>query len=303
MAYSDLYIDEYSVPGDIIVSDSNGYLVKINPQTSDSNRIGMTDFAFHTIESGESLSIIAEKYGVSTETIMWENGMANANSIRAGQKLKIPPVNGVSYKVKRGDSLEKIAKKYKIEVKDIIAQNALNTEDVYKGQAIFLPDAKPITPPRPKYIASTSGSHTVNVVNTDYSTVAASTATAAPNRIFIKPTKGVITQGYHAGHYAIDIADRSRPPVYAAGAGTIIKASSGTWGGGYGNHIIMDNGNGIKTLYAHLDSLKVGVGDYVNQGDVIGIQGNTGRVYGVTGIHLHWEVIKNGIKQNPALYY
>jgi len=114
---------------------------------------------------------------------------------------------------------------------------------------------------------------------------------------------GSITNGYKAGHYAIDIADRSKPAVWAAGGGTVVKASSGTWGGGYGNHVIIDHGNGVKTLYAHLDSLNVYDGQAVSQGDVIGIMGNTGRVYGATGIHLHWEVIDNGVKKNPTLYY
>jgi murein DD-endopeptidase MepM/ murein hydrolase activator NlpD len=52
-----------------------------------------------------------------------------------------------------------------------------------------------------------------------------------------------------------------------------------------------------------MDSLNVYEGQVVNQGDVIGIMGNTGRVYGATGIHLHWEVIDNGVKKNPTLYY
>ena len=52
-----------------------------------------------------------------------------------------------------------------------------------------------------------------------------------------------------------------------------------------------------------MDTISVYVGQYVSQGDVLGIMGNTGRVYGVTGIHLHWEVFKNGVKQNPYHYY
>ena len=101
----------------------------------------------------------------------------------------------------------------------------------------------------------------------------------------------------------MDIGDRSRPPVWAAGGGTIVKASSGTWGGGYGNHVIVDHGGGLQSLYAHLGTLNVYKGQYVNQGDILGMMGNTGRVYGVTGIHLHWEVRKNGVKHSPYNYY
>ena len=299
--YSTDYIAAYAVPGNILVSDEDGYLVKINPQTNESNRIGLTDFAVHSVESGESLSSISEKYGVKVETIMWENGIANANSLRIGQTLLVPPVDGLSYKVASGDSIDKIAKKYSVSSEAIIAQNGLESETLAKGQALFLPGAKPIY--QPTAIANARG--TTTVARSGRTSVSASPSTAAPSvgKIFIFPTNGKITQGYKAGHYAYDIADRSMPAVWAAGEGTIVKASSGTYGGGYGNHVIIDHGNGVKTLYAHMDSLNVYEGQYVSQGDVLGIMGNTGRVYGVTGIHLHWEVIDNGVKQYPGNYY
>ncbi|MFH1218777.1 MAG: M23 family metallopeptidase [Candidatus Peregrinibacteria bacterium] len=296
-SYSPDYISAYSLPGDVLVADEDGYLIKINPQTGDSNRVGMTDYAVHTIEDGETLSIIAERYGVSTATIMWENGLSNANTIRIGQKLLVPPVDGISYKVEGGDSLEKIADKYKVSVEAIIAQNSLESETIHKGQQIFLPGAEPIVPP--SQIAgnyrTTGASRSVNY--------ASSSSTPAVGRIFIFPTSGKITQGYRAGHYAIDIADTSMPPVWSAGGGTVTKVSTGTWGGGYGNHVIIDHGGGLQTLYAHLDSVNVYEGQFVSQGDVLGVMGNTGRVYGVTGIHLHWEVIQDGVKQYPGNYY
>ena len=298
MTYSDEYIDSYSLTGDILVSDDDGYLVKINPQTNKASRIGMTDYAVHTVDSGESLSVIAEKYGVSVKTIMWENNLYNANSLRVGQKLLVPPVDGVSYKVASSDNLDKIAKKYKITKEAIIAQNALDSETVKVGQALFLPGAEPIVP------VSTIGSTTRAGTSTrDMRNYSSSNATPALGKIFIFPTTGKITQGYKRGHYALDIGNRSKPPVWAAKEGTVIKASSGTYGGGYGNHVIIDHGDGVQTLYAHLDSVGVEVGDTVNQGDVIGVMGNTGRVYGATGIHTHWECIINGVKEYCGNYY
>lgn len=299
MTYFDEYINEYSMPGDVLVADENGYLVKINPQTDKANRIGMTDYAVHTVEGGESLSLIAEEYGVSIETIMWENKLGNANSLRVGQKLIIPPVSGLSYKIVSGDTLDKLAKKYNVAKEAIIAQNGLDGETLIKGQSIFLPGAKPIVPVN--VIAANSRVRTLSTKS--YASVSSSNATPSVGKIFIYPTGGSITQYFRAGHYAIDIADSSRPAVWAAGNGTVTKASSGTWGGGYGTHVIIDHGDGIQTLYAHLDSLNVYEGQQVTQGDVIGIMGNTGRVYGRTGIHLHFEVIINGVKKNPTLYY
>ena len=302
MSYSKEYVNEYSLPGDVLVADESGYLVKINPQTDKASRIGMTDYAVHTVAGGQSLSVIAEMYGIKVETIMWENKLANANTLRVGQKIIIPPVNGLSHKIASGDTLDKLAAKYKIEKEAIIAQNGLDGETLVKGQTLFLPGAAQIAPVNT--IASNSKARSVSATGTkSYASVSSSSSTPSVGKIFIYPTAGAITQYYHAGHYAIDIADRSKPPIWAAGGGTITKASSGTWGGGYGNHVIIDHGNGVKSLYAHMDSLNVYEGQYVNQGDVIGIMGNTGRVYGATGIHLHWEVIDNGVKKNPTLYY
>lgn len=299
MTYSTEYMDAYEIQGNILVADSDGYLVKINPQTDVASRVGLTDYAVHTVESGESLSVIAERYDLRVETIAWENGITNGNKLRIGQKLMIPPVDGVSYKVKSGDSLEKIAKKYEITAEAIVAQNSLESETLAKGESLFLPGAKPIYPTAP----AIAGDYRVQAVTRTDRSYASSSDVPAVGKIFIFPTTGKITQGYHGGHYAYDIADRSKPPIWAAGGGTVIKASSGTWGGGYGNHVIIDHGDGVQTLYGHMDSLNVSEGQWVSQGDVIGIMGNTGRVYGATGIHVHWEVIINGVKMNPGSYY
>lgn len=293
--YSDEYIAAYSLPGDILVTDQDGYLVKANPQTHSSSRIGLNDYAVHTVASGETLSKIAKEYGVSLETIMWENNLYNPNMLRIGQSLLVPPVNGVSYNVQANDTLEKIAKKYGISVDTVIAQNNLESEIIQKGQKLFLPGARPL---QSAVVVRASGASRAGRI-----AAAPSSAIPAGGKPFIFPTKGKLTQGYRAGHYAFDIADSGKPPVWAAGSGVVEKASSGTWGGGYGNHVIIDHGNGLKTLYAHLGSINVYEGQTVGQGDVVGVMGNTGRVYGKTGIHLHFEVIDNGVKQYPANYY
>ena len=100
-------------------------------------------------------------------------------------------------------------------------------------------------------------------------------------------------------HKGIDIArtDRStKPPIYAAEGGKVEVVKSG---GGYGNYIIINHGNGLKTLYAHLDSVSVKQGQSVSRGQTIGIMGSTGNS---TGIHLHFEVHLNGQIQNPINY-
>jgi murein DD-endopeptidase MepM/ murein hydrolase activator NlpD len=89
--------------------------------------------------------------------------------------------------------------------------------------------------------------------------------------------------------------------VFAAEDGTVVRAEYG-WNGGFGNVIEIDHGNDLFTLYAHNKELYVQKGDRVARGKVISWMGNTGRVYGQTGIHVHFEVRVGGIKRNPLLY-
>jgi murein DD-endopeptidase MepM/ murein hydrolase activator NlpD len=111
-----------------------------------------------------------------------------------------------------------------------------------------------------------------------------------------------ITQYYHPGHYALDIQTKGDiRPIFAAEAGTVIRAETG-WNGGYGNVIEIDHGNGVVTLYGHNEVLYVQKGDVVTRGQEIAKMGHTGRVYGATGIHTHFEVRVNGVKKNPMLY-
>ena len=121
---------------------------------------------------------------------------------------------------------------------------------------------------------------------------------------FIMPTSGMITSQFSGRnlfgkiefHGAVDIANQEGTPVYAADGGTVIFAE---WFSTYGNCIIIDHGNGLKTLYAHLSSYSVNKGDVVGQGWQIGAIGSTGRT---TGAHLHFEVRVNDVRVDPIPY-
>jgi len=287
-----------------IIADDSGFLIPINPQTGQADRSEMTDKITHIVKSGETLSLIAADYGLKTSTLMWENKIGENSVLKVGQKLVIPPVDGVTHEVKSGQTIEKIATLYNVDKESIIKQNGLEGKTISAGEDVFVPGGKQIVKPAP--VLATSQYRSTSIARTQTPTrVALAGTTVAPitGKPLIRPTRGVVTQGYHSYHRAIDIADRSKPPIWAAAAGTVVKASSGTWGGGYGNHVIIDHGNGMQTLYAHMDYLTVSVGQHVKQGEVIGRMGNTGRVYGVTGIHLHFEVRVNGVKQVPSYYW
>jgi murein DD-endopeptidase MepM/ murein hydrolase activator NlpD len=287
-----------------IIADDSGFMIPVNPQTNEADRSEMSDMATHTVASGETLSTIAETYGIKTKTLMWENNLGTGSILKVGQELTIPPVDGVSHTVKSGQSLAKIAALYEVPEEDIIRQNALESETLAAGENLFIPGGELIAPVAPVIVDAAGRSTTaVRSSTTTRVNLENTTATPAVGKFLIYPTRGSITQGYYSWHLAVDIADRSKPPIWAAAGGTVVKASSGTWGGGYGTHVIIDHGNGVQTLYAHMDYLTVSEGQYVTQGEVIGRMGNTGRVYGVTGIHLHFEVRDHGIKQYPGNYW
>ena len=98
-------------------------------------------------------------------------------------------------------------------------------------------------------------------------------------------------------HKGIDIGGVGyTTPVKAAKAGTVIVSQKGS---SYGNYVVVSHGSGNTTLYAHLSSRSVSVGQYVNQGDVLGITGSTGNS---TGPHLHFEITENGVRIDPLKY-
>jgi murein DD-endopeptidase MepM/ murein hydrolase activator NlpD len=111
----------------------------------------------------------------------------------------------------------------------------------------------------------------------------------------------IITQYYGLRHHALDIAGAWQTPNYATKAGKVITSQCG-WNSGYGCYIIIDHGGGVKSLYGHNSKLLVSVGDEVEAGQTIGLMGNTGKVRGLTGIHLHFEIIVNGARVNPLRY-
>ena len=109
-----------------------------------------------------------------------------------------------------------------------------------------------------------------------------------------------MSRGYSRGHYALDIANGpvtvNNKPCIAADGGTVVYAG---WYYGYGNYVKIRHANGLETAYAHLNSIAVVKGQQVSRGQRVGLIGNTGNSFGP---HLHFEVIRNGVKVNPLNY-
>ena len=245
----------------------------------------------HVVSEGETLSSIAERYGLEVDTILWENKITSKTPLKPGMELKILPVNGVRHQVQRGETIYTIAKKYGLEnsqaqvIVDYPFNEFLNDEtfELATGQYLMIPDGiMPQTQaaPRVQKVVLTPDAGTVTATGT-----------------FIWPASGGISQGYRFYHKAVDIASRGGGPILAADSGVVI--GTGWDASGYGNRILVDHGNGYVTLYAHLSVIQVSAGQRVNRGDVIGQMGSTGRS---TGVHLHFEVRQGGVLLNPQSF-
>ena len=248
----------------------------------------------YEVREGDTLGSISEKFNLQLNTILWVNDMTEKSKIKPGQSIKIPPVDGVVHTVKRGETIYSIAKKYGLEG-EAGAQGIVNypfntfTDDetfgIAVGQTVMVPDGEIRAP---VYIP--------NIASITPTTPNAGSVSAMGS--FVWPASGRISQGYKFYHKAIDIASRGGGPILAADAGRVTLTG---WpdGGGYGNRVIIDHGNGFVTLYAHLSVVRVVTGQTVNRGDIIGDMGTTGRS---TGVHLHFEIRQNGVMLNPLSF-
>ncbi len=258
--------------GDIIVDEDGSLVPSSGPAGlgGDSAHESNGEISVYIVREGDSLSQIAQMFGVSINTILWANEVKSAQAIQPGDTLVILPVSGVRHVVKSGDTLKKIAAKYQGDVDDIIAYNQLaDASDIEKGDTIVIPGGEVMAPAPTKKPGSSS------------------TASAGGSTYFSHPVPGAVrTQGIH-GYNGVDLAAKTGTNVRAAAAGQVILSRSSGWNGGYGNYIVVKHANGSQTLYAHLSGNAVGVGESVAQGQVIGYVGNTGRS---TGSHLHFEV-------------
>ncbi len=126
----------------------------------------------------------------------------------------------------------------------------------------------------------------------------------APNVVSAKgliyPTRGRLTSPFGPRwgrmHQGIDLAAPTGTPIYAAQSGSVIRSG---WGGGYGNHVVVNHGGGFATLYGHMSRIGTSTGSKVSRGEVIGYVGSTGNS---TGPHLHFETRVNGTAYNPLSY-
>jgi len=235
-------------------------------------------FEWHNykVVKGDSVSRIAAAFSVSMDAIIASNNITNARTLREGEVLKIPNMDGIPYTVRRGDSLFGISKSMGVPLEAILDANDLQSDEINAGVTLFIPGAR----------------------------MKREDLRMALGELFIYPIKGGRLSspygwrddpisGVRRHHAAIDLSAPTGTPVKAAMEG---KVSALGFNMTYGNFIILDHPGGYQTMYAHLHTSTVKKGDQVNQNTQIGTVGSTGYS---TGPHLHFAVFRNTRAVNP----
>lgn len=287
-----------------VATIQDNVIIKTNPANTDN--FSTHGKSTYDVQPGDSIISIASAFGISPQTIMLENNLDFDSTIRPGQKLSILPTTGMTHKVADGETVETIAKKYiktgmdeEQFVEDILDLNDIElSNDIIAGDILVLPLNQVDIPNKPKP-ANT------RFVKDSSNKIALKKAAAPDDFIggalsFIWPTLSRnITQGFWSRHTGIDISNSQMVPIYAAEEGYVEISGYQT---DYGNTIVINHGNGFKTRYSHASELYVSAGESVTKGQTIAKQGRSGRVRGVTGIHLDFRIIKNGVPVNPLSY-
>jgi murein DD-endopeptidase MepM/ murein hydrolase activator NlpD len=234
----------------------------------------------YKVKAGDTLAAIAAQFHVSTMSVAWANDLKSKTAIHNGQTLSIPPVTGLIVTVTPTDTLDSLAARYGVNGTDILATNGLDDPNLVVGQVLVVPGAQGAPMPTPPKPATTRTSRPA-------------TNTARPPATyrggkFLWPVVGgnnYISQYFHYGHYAIDIAADYGSEVRAAGAGTVIFAGWKGNGGGY--QVWISHGSNLYTTYNHMSAISVGLGQHVGRGQQVGRVGQSGNA---TGPHCHFEV-------------
>jgi murein DD-endopeptidase MepM/ murein hydrolase activator NlpD len=263
-----------------------------------------SDIIKYEVGAGDTISFIAAEFGISINTILWENNLTVYSVIKPGDKLRILPVSGVTYDVAKGDTLGTIAAQYGVDENSLAQTNKITGENLIAGEKIIIPGGKKISyatieenNPAPENPPSEQPAPPV--AHKEVITAPKSSEEISPEssgKMFWPTVGHRITQYFSWNHKAVDIANHTGTPIYAAKAGVI---QYNGWGKGYGNEIVIDHGGGMITRYGHLSKSLVERGQEVEAGEQIGDMGSTGWS---TGPHVHFEVIINGTKYNPLNY-
>ncbi len=226
--------------------------------------IARREIVEYIVEEDDTLEEVAERFGVSQDTIRWANKI-EGSVLQPGQKLTILPLSGALHVVRAHDTLSEIVSWYKADMEEVVEFNEIeDAKQIFAGDILIIPGGiKPSSLPSPR-------------------------GRPAPGTNFTYPVEERpirITQGLHY-YNAIDFGASCGSYVLASESGTVQRTGYSSIGG---NYVRILHSNGIVTYYGHLThgGILVTPGQYVVRGQRIGLVGRTGYA---TGCHVHFEV-------------
>jgi murein DD-endopeptidase MepM/ murein hydrolase activator NlpD len=228
---------------------------------------------------GDTMSSIATKLGVSTDTLSSLNRVdgRGVHSVMVGELLKVPSEDGIPVAF-TGD-LDAFAQKYKVSADDVLAANGLTRDQLTQGMSLFLPKVQH------------EGAALMISIGAFVGKPLASYYESSPFGVRQDPFTGALM--HHSG---VDLAAPMGTPIRSATNGVVVQARYDSM---LGNYVAVSSLKRFTYIYGHMSAIKTYVGAHVAEGQVIGLVGDTGYA---TGPHLHFEVRKDGLPQNPRLY-
>jgi len=170
LSSSDFSDQEGENGNQLFIQSKDSYLYINAPIDSERDVSASSEIVEYTIQEGESIASIANRFKVSRDTIYWANNFGTSHIIHPGDVIKIPPVSGIVHEVKSGETLSGIAKKYDVDEEKIMRQNLLvSAGDIKAGQVLIIPGAKKIEPKvQPTTTSSKTYAKTTKTSNTGY---------------------------------------------------------------------------------------------------------------------------------------
>ncbi|MBM3270553.1 MAG: peptidoglycan DD-metalloendopeptidase family protein, partial [Candidatus Sericytochromatia bacterium] len=253
----------------------------------------------YMVRKGDFPELIAKRFGVSPETVLFHNKLTKRSILQVGQKLEIPPASGYYHTVRRGETLKGLLAGRDLDEARFRRYNPGVGDRLRAKQTVFIPGKPPVVaeerrrPERPE-----RGYRERDTRKKAHRGVFGDLGRAISDGFHWPLSTKAVSSGFgergrRDWHPGIDIRAGVGTPIRAARDGVVVRAG---WEGAYGRMVEISHGGGVSTRYAHASSLAVSPGERVEAGEIIGRVGTTGRS---TGPHLHYEVRINGRPVNP----
>lgn len=299
-----------------IVDSGSSFLRSESPYTFNGST-RRTRIVTYTVQRGDTINSITERFGISLHTLVWSNNSFYVNALSIGFKFTILPMDGATYRVQEPITIAELAAKYLVDpyviidsdynqLKDAVPENLLPV-----GLEVVIPGGigsrEPLyyEPPNSAYISDATGNFgATNIYQGSAVFGEGQPGSCGKQPIYggslpsVKPVYGyVLTNDFRAEHGGVDLAGQYGEAVMAVGDGTVIFNGWSTWG--YGYAVVIAHGS-VMSLYAHLTGDVVWCGQQVKAGQYIGNLGSSGNS---SGPHVHFEIRSStGARLNPHDY-